>query len=298
MNDFTIERCPHDKENPYAQISNALIRDRNVSPRARWFIIYCLSLPRGWKLSIPTVIKEQGLSKDIMYGILKETIKSGYMKRIDRIEGGLKKFTYLISETPKFKECLPCLENPDTGKVAACPGFPDTVNPDTKKERESISTDIDSKKKKDSAAKAAVCEGFTSFGKFVRLKDDEYRTLVTLHGAQFIKDLIDQINDHLSSTGNRPYKDYAATIRNWIRRKKESNFPIAKSEAKSSSNEELAKKIKGLHPLRKDINLGSSYLEFIVGGQMPSIEIKFEDKGFREIAIQQLRKRNLSIEGL
>lgn len=77
-----------------------------------------------------------------------------------------------------------------------------------------------------------------SFGKFVKLNEDEYKTLCTTLGESKVKDLIDKINDYLASLGKKEYKDYAATIRNWAR--KESSYsksPIAKeSRAQEDRN--------------------------------------------------------------
>lgn len=124
----TFQRCPHDKENPYAQISRSLIRDKSISPRCRWFLIYCLSYDNNWKISIPYFIREQDLSKDVMYAIIDEALRAGYLKRESFNSKGLKRYRYFISEEPKFKNILPCLENPDT----VCP---DTEKPDSTKEQ-------------------------------------------------------------------------------------------------------------------------------------------------------------------
>src|SRR5947209_14298432 len=40
----TIERCPHDGENPFAQISRDLIRNKTISLECRMLIIYLLSM--------------------------------------------------------------------------------------------------------------------------------------------------------------------------------------------------------------------------------------------------------------
>lgn len=56
-------------------------------------------------------------------------------------------------------------------------------------------------------------------GKFVMLSSEEYNELGKQHGKATIDEVIEEINDHLESTGKKPYKGYAATIRNWIRRR-------------------------------------------------------------------------------
>lgn len=130
--DTTFQRCPHDKENPYAQISRDLIRDKTISFQTRGFLIYCLSFTGKWNISMPYFMKEQEIGKDRMYSMIKEAIDAGYMKRHDFLEGGLRRYKYFISETPKFKKCLLYPEKQDTEKQ-------DTENPHTTKKQSSSS---------------------------------------------------------------------------------------------------------------------------------------------------------------
>lgn len=102
-----IERCPHDSENPYAQISRHLIRDQSISPECRWLLIYLLSMDRGWKISVKQIWAHTkgfiGLKK--LYKIIKEACEAGYMKSEIKFKGNLKQgVKYYLSETPKFKD--------------------------------------------------------------------------------------------------------------------------------------------------------------------------------------------------
>lgn len=110
----TLERCPHDKENPYTMISRALIRDNSISFNCRMLIIYLLSNKEGWRINIKQVINylKPHMGRDSVYKILDEALKAGYMKREDvktpyEGRGCLKAgIRYFVSETPKFKESL------------------------------------------------------------------------------------------------------------------------------------------------------------------------------------------------
>jgi hypothetical protein len=53
---------------------------------------------------------------------------------------------------------------------------------------------------------------------FVFLEEKELQGLYGDYGKTIINEYIAKINDYLSSTGKEPYSDYAATIRNWIRK--------------------------------------------------------------------------------
>ena len=105
-----IQRCPHDEENPYAQISNELIRDKSLSPNARWLAIYLLSNKDNWQISVQQIIThlDPHMKRKKVYAIIDELIEAGYMKRQQEKDGKhFKRVTYYISERPKFKKCLP-----------------------------------------------------------------------------------------------------------------------------------------------------------------------------------------------
>lgn len=105
----TIQRCPHDAENPYAQISRALIRDQSISPNCRWLIIYLLSNKDGWKISTAQVAKhvKEFLGRDNVWKIFDEAIEAGYILREENKNGNLKNgYRYYVSESPKFKKCF------------------------------------------------------------------------------------------------------------------------------------------------------------------------------------------------
>lgn len=76
------------------------------------------------------------------------------------------------------------------------------------------------------APSGAVCE-ILAFGKFVIIEKQAHQKLCEEHGFELISSLIDEINDYLASTGKKPYKDYAATIRQWIRRRKQQTPKIS-----------------------------------------------------------------------
>ncbi len=105
----TIHRCPHDEENPYAQISNALIRDNSISPNCRWMLIYFLSMKDKWKINMKQLVNylKPHIGRDLVYDLINEAIEAGYMKREILTNGNLKsRSIYFMSESPKFKKCF------------------------------------------------------------------------------------------------------------------------------------------------------------------------------------------------
>lgn len=103
----TIERCVHDRLNPYTMLNRDLIRDSSISPECRWLIIYLLSLPDNWRISVADLRKrhKKFMGRDKIRKLIKEAIDAGYMRkeeiRVGNLIGGIK---YYVSE---FKKCLP-----------------------------------------------------------------------------------------------------------------------------------------------------------------------------------------------
>jgi hypothetical protein len=155
----TFQRCPHDRENPYSQISRELIRDPNVSPQAKWLIIYLLSHQEGFNISMPYILKNQKISKNRMYSMIDQCLEAGYLKRTEYLFEGRKRFKYFISETPKFKNILLCPQNQDTEKQ-------DPGNEDTKKEQSSSNEEEKKEQYKETPATpspSADAEGICDF---------------------------------------------------------------------------------------------------------------------------------------
>lgn len=145
---LSIERCPHDRENPYAQINRDLIRDESISPACRWMIIYLLSNKDGWKISVKQIWEHtkshHGYGRESIYKLIKEACKAGYMNKVSRKEGNLKRYKYYLSEFPKFKNSNNFSDIPDSGKPVA--GSPQSG---TVKKEHHISKDIFNKKDKE-----------------------------------------------------------------------------------------------------------------------------------------------------
>lgn len=140
--------------------------------------------------------------------------------------------------------------------------------------------------------KKEVCVLFPH-GKHVRLKEGEMESLVKEHGAEKVDRIIQEINDYISSRGLKPYSDYAATIRNWIRRQKD----MKTSSSHIEENVEFAKKLKDRFPNNPDIRIEKDGI-FFDGGPMSQETILYTEKGFIERVKNKLRKWNLPLGDL
>jgi hypothetical protein len=118
----TIQRCPHDSENPYSQILNELIRNKDISTDCIWLLSYLLSNKDGWNINPSQIINhlKGRWGKNKVYKILNEAIEAGYAKREYIKKGNIRIGTkYFISERPKFKKCFrnPCFRDPENSDI-------------------------------------------------------------------------------------------------------------------------------------------------------------------------------------
>jgi hypothetical protein len=116
-NSTSFVRCPHDKENPYAQINRSLIRDNSISPECRWMLIYMLSHRDDWVIKMAELQSHlKGLvGRDKIYKMINEAIEAGYMRRQIFKERNLQRSVYYVSESKNLKKYFPPPENQEVG---------------------------------------------------------------------------------------------------------------------------------------------------------------------------------------
>lgn len=97
--EIVIERCPHDRQNPYLMVSRAMIQDSSISPHARGVLAYLLSLPPHWQIYHTQLCDALGIGKDALNGGFHELMKAGYMDRTrERVKGKYQPYRYVIRE--------------------------------------------------------------------------------------------------------------------------------------------------------------------------------------------------------
>ena len=186
------------------------------------------------------------------------------------------------------------------GKITRALPHPKEKIREDKKEREGEERESEREKNRSACASPHSQKIFEYFGKFVKMSKEEYADLSTQFGSDSVNDIIERINDHLASTGKKPYRDYAATVRQWMRNQKKS-FPEKRGsdfslKSNAGINSSLASDLGSKFSSKVhsgEIVIGPDYLEFKYGPHL-----KFTDNGFRDQALNQLRKMCLPIEGL
>lgn len=215
----TIQRCPHDAENPYAQISRALIRDKSISPECRWLLIYLLSMKDGWNLKVSQIHEhvKEFFGRDHVYKIVEEAINAGYVQRMEIKVGNLNRgCKYIISETPKFKKCFRLPDSQDTGSQDA--GSQEAL-------RKSISSSYEEDKKehkKEREAPPPTSSPPLFFGasKRVKMTEEQYENLVKDFGKEVVDLKIEDLDEYadLKPSEFKKYGKHCVVLRKWIKK--------------------------------------------------------------------------------
>lgn len=87
----------------FTQVSNAVLRNVNLSWEARGFLCYLLSLPDDWSFSIKGLVKQTGATEHTIKRLVKELQIEGYvvLTRHTNERGKVTKWTWDIYETGK-----------------------------------------------------------------------------------------------------------------------------------------------------------------------------------------------------
>lgn len=289
--DSEIQRCPHDRQNPYSIVSNALIRDKSLSMECRWLLIYLLSNSDGWHITISQVMDHlQGMAgRDKVYKILNEAIEAGYVLREKYLEKNLERCRYFVSETPKFKKCLPrpCFQDA---------GGQDAENTHALKKYQE---EINNKEEGGSAgAREKMPPPFFSDRK-VKMKMEEAEKLKKDLGEPRFQEMCEKLNAYADRKSQKfaEYTSHAAVIRQWAKKDEES--PESNRESACQKNRSYAivaasrynEKSGGKKPVRIDIN--SDHVAFVYTSSAAAARcILYDEKGFKEQVDKEIMKAN------
>ncbi len=134
------------------------------------------------------------------------------------------------------------------------------------------------------------------FGSHVKLSEEEKKDLDDKFGKKIVEDIIEDINDYIQGKGLKPYKDYAAVIRTWL--KKRSKDPVAIANSRQTQDPPdlenrpwMRSVCRTYYENLKRISFfeGSDYVEFPKENSL-SVKVYFRDSKFKEIVTNELRK--------
>lgn len=161
-------------------------------------------------------------------------------------------------------------------------------------------------------------------GAFVKLTQKEKEALEEVYGAPRVEGIIEEINDYLASTGKKPYRDYAAAIRQWARRRGMVKVEKPKDEilegfqekkiekrvvTKEELDEEWFNKLESVNNLTGSSRYQAfnirSYLQSelrlhsdvrgINFTDLPEAKFYYGEKGFRDKVYSTLRKLDIMV---
>ena len=135
---------------------------------------------------------------------------------------------------------------------------------------------------------------FSSFGSHVKLKPSDHKMLIADHGMETIDEIIAEMNDYLAASKPQGYKDYAAAIRNWIRKRKSSVIPRKTTlKEKVAANFQSGDRINGY-----EINFDDYATSISPLNGQGVFTLKYSDKGFWEQFSNFCRKRNITLRSV
>ena len=111
---MSIKRAPRPKSN-FTIIANAVLRDENLSFRARGVLACILSRPDNWKTTAESLARESKEGRSAILTVLKELEQVGYMtRRKYRNDKGQWVWESYVFDTVQSKESEPESNNPPT----------------------------------------------------------------------------------------------------------------------------------------------------------------------------------------
>jgi hypothetical protein len=230
MNEPTFRRSPHNKLNPYVQISREMAQDKSISPKAKGVLLYLLSLPDDWKVYHSQLQRGLGIGEDYLNSAMDELLNAGYAERTrEKVKGLFQPYQYTINE---FKICLPDRENQPGSTGPENPGIHNTYSP------------LGEQKKQQQAAPAAAVFSESSKKEKTTLKiydclkpidipmKDKYE-ISTRYDEETVKNAV----DWATHKDNPPTKCLAASIKHACKHK----LSIKEHEVKSRTPYERAR---------------------------------------------------------
>lgn len=125
---MSIVRSPRPFTN-FSILDNRIAEDSSLSWGARGLLVFLLSKPDNWSISVSHLIKctcgaKKKTGRDGVYALINELIDEGYLTRVaqSKVEGKFSEMEYVVHDVKQDKKACSNTDLPDTGK-------PHTANP-------------------------------------------------------------------------------------------------------------------------------------------------------------------------
>lgn len=210
-----IHRIEHNDN--FTVISNATIRDTNLSDGAKVILLFMLSCSDDWDFSIKGLAHVFGLAERTVMRRITELKKAGYIrqKRIQNQNGIITGCDWDIFEVPSIHS--------DTKPQCGSNHSVEETTVWSKPQCGNLSPIRNNNNKEITNIKKEQCIKESAIGIFqnVRLTDSEQEELINRYGIQEVGIYIDRLSTYMNENPEKHYKNHKSTIEKWIIQDKE-----------------------------------------------------------------------------
>lgn len=233
-----------EKSKDFSIVSNKILRDTNLSMKARFLLVFMLSLSETWEYSVVGLAKAIGCGRDAITSGLKELETYGYLERNRSRDdkGRLKETEYTLYEEP-HTTCSECADEPvEEEPMQENPAQVNQAQININK----TSTNLN-KNKENGNARAREDDAAAVFKMFSdnihpvsgAIEADELHDMVATYGAEWVKSAIKEAVE----CNGRSVRYIRGILRNWQARGQKGSGMRGKNRLgarTSGANQEVA----------------------------------------------------------
>lgn len=210
-------------------VPREVINSTSLSWKAKGLLAYLLDKPDNWNFTVSGICAQGKDQETSVTSGLEELEKHGYLKRIQMRDPITKRYNGLEWHITPFSNNF------------SETGFSGSGSPRSGKTGTSNTQDL-SDPKKDSREVTPQFSFSWKDNNFIKMTLKEYEDLIADHGDLVLKEVMQEITDHIASGGKPPKKNYAAYIRNWIRKDKKWNGNREKFSGKTNNSDVIKRR--------------------------------------------------------
>lgn len=228
-----------DRKDNYTIISNSVLKNKNLSLKAKGLYAYMWSLPDDWDYSVAGLVTLLKEGKDAINEALKELEREGYLVRTILRKGG--KFSdmdYILHEFPQFS---PFTENPQAEK-------PFTENPQQ----------LNTNRTKKETTKDPLPKVKGEQAPFSSEKKKSYKTVYDMPENKVIREALVKFVD---SCKGRNYTPKVTTVEKFAKTLRENSYGNPEL-AMRIVDQSISKGWKDLYPLKEKFRAGAVTKQF------------------------------------
>lgn len=130
-------------------------------------------------------------------------------------------------------------------------------------------------------------------GAFVKLSKDEKEKAIEMCGQKVFEEIVQEMNDYCEAHG-KEYKNYAAAIRTWYRKRQKD--PKNNKETTAEKSQKWANELKSKNPQAREFEILPHSVRFMGRGNVGDIYIDYKDLSFYNRVSHEFRKRGWKLE--